>query len=152
MKRAFTLLEVIFVIIIIGIVSAVGSISIHPQVLNNDAKFIELAIENKRREGIAFDHRAFGGGEISDSSEIGCITLTKSGILNSFKGPKNYTIKSSISGSASGKKICFNHLGMPSEGNYTNVISSTLDLNISYNKKSLIIKILPVSGYVIIMH
>ena len=146
-----TLIEIIFVIIIIGIVSAIGAISFHPRTLENDAKFIALAIDKTKKEAIGFDHRAFGGGEITDIKEIGCITLTKDGIYSSFRqGTSHYRLKSSISGDMVGKKLCFDNIGRPSEGNYTNILSSIININIKYHKKGLIIKILPQSGYIII--
>ena len=151
MRRALTLIEMVFVIVIIGIVSATGAISYHPRVVKNDAEFTVLAIEKKRREGISFDHRDFGGGEITDTEHKGCITLTKEGVAASYKsGGSEYEFKSHISGKDSGKTVCFDHLGRPSEGNYTNPVSFPIDINISYRKKSLTVKILPLSGYAII--
>lgn len=153
MRRGLTLIETVFVIVIIGIISAIGAMSYHPRVVKNDADFTALAIEKKRKEGISFDHRSFGGGEITDTKQKGCITLTKNGITDVFrKGGGKYNFKSSILGDYSGKKICFDHLGRPSEGNYTNIVSSPIDINISYLKKSLTLKVLPVSGYVIILN
>ena len=151
MRRGLTLIEIIFVIIIIGIISATGAISLHTRTVESDADFIALALDKTRREGIGFDHRAFGGGEITDINERGCITLTKDGIYSSYGySAKDYRFRSEISGDSIGKKICFDHLGRPSEGNYTNKITSTLEINVTNRKKSVIIKILPISGYVII--
>lgn len=153
MRRGLTLIEMVFVIIIIAIISATGTISYHPGILQNDTKFTVLAIEKKRREGTGFDHRVFGGGEISDIKYRGCIVLTKEGIMNAYsEGENKYNFKSSVSGKYNGKRICFDHLGRPSEGNYTNPVSSSVDINISYSNKSFIIEILPVSGYVIIFN
>ena len=151
MSRAFTLLEMVLVLVVISIIYAIGAMNYHPKSLRDDVDFIKLQIEKRKREAIAFDHREFGGGEISDSKEIGCITLTKEGIESaSLKGGGKYKIKSTISGDFAGKKICFDYLGAPSEGNYTNRINSIIEIVVSYNKKSKTIKLLPLSGYVII--
>lgn len=150
MRRGFSLIELVLVIVIMGILAGVGALSYRPHRLENDMDFIAMVLNKTKYEGIGFDHRAFGGGEIEDSQKIGCIKLDRDSISQKYKsGGGEYKIKSDISGEYAGKVICFDNLGRVNEGNYTNPIDSIIDLNISYGKRSKTIKLLPQSGFII---
>jgi len=59
MKKAYTLIELIFVIIIIGIMSAVGASAFKPTYLRDDTNFIQAKIKQAQFLGIGYNHIAF---------------------------------------------------------------------------------------------
>lgn len=72
--KAFTLLELIFVIVIIGILVGTGFYYFKPHYLQNDRDFLELKLNTVRYAGVNYDKRnpSLGIQEINYS--IGCIS------------------------------------------------------------------------------
>lgn len=152
-REAFSLIETIFVIVIISIIAATGALSVRPHRVENDSRWVLMQIKKARFEGLGVDHRSFGSGEIDDPSDLGCIVLDRDWIAaNSRKGGARYEMKAELVGELAGKKICFDHLGRASEGNYSNLLHSTASLIVSYGERNRTIVIFPESGYAIIKH
>jgi prepilin-type N-terminal cleavage/methylation domain-containing protein len=145
MKKAFTLLELIFVIVLIGVLSGIAFYMNRPDPTRSDAQYTLLKLKEARYRAIGY--------QSSDNFGVdgGCIILSKDALSNN-KAPK-HTIKSLIAPtSLTGNEICFDSLGRPHKGN--SVALSTLlrsDLNITFTNingtKSSTIRIFPQSGY-----
>lgn len=147
MREAFSMIELIFVIVIIGILSAIGTSYFKNDTLKNDVDYILNKIKQTRFEAIGYNKCNFNGEYKSDS--IGCIELDKDK-LNGLS--ENYQLKSTIDSSV--KTLCFDYVGRPHDGikdnnetNISSLLSSPLQITINYNIKSKKIVILPFSGY-----
>jgi len=138
MKKAYTLIELIFVIVIIGILSGVGYYSFDPHYLRNDAHMITMKIEQTRYEAIHYD-KTFNDAK----SNIGCIKLATLKDTNESSIEQNYKFHSEISPDTG--SICFDIFGRLSD-------ESISDLNISYQNKTVILHILKNSGYIDIIY
>ncbi len=148
--RAFTLLELIFVIVIIGILVKVGMASIRTDYLLSDANYIAMKLETARYRGIGYDHR---WGKDEDLSEA-CVTLTESGLgERAEQGSVHYAIHVSLSGELAGQTVCFDRLGQAhDDGNFTSepiAEQKVLILRDQRGQERQVI-LLPQSGFVII--
>ena len=133
MKRhAFSLIELIFVIVLMGVLAGIGFYYSRPDYVRQDAQYTLLKLKEARYRAIGFET---GDGSCS---EAGWVQLTKDA-LSSNEAPK-YEIKSTISYDTNiltdaKKTICFDSLGRPHDGNDTRL--GTLihnDFNITFNK------------------
>ena len=149
---AFTMIEIVFVIVILGILSYVGSLFIPDNRLINDTKYIILQIKQKQKVSTGYDSSSFGRNPWSIYDEKTCITLDKNS-LNSFEKTfneqKNHRIVSDITvdGDAT---VCFDILGRPYHPGEEHILLKDMDINITKDGKTKIIKLYRVSGYVTI--
>ncbi len=153
MRNALTLLELIFTLLIIGILIVAGSQNLHTSFLNNDTSFITSKIIQAQYKAQGIDHRDENGDEIANDSisNIGCIKFTKEALDDSANSSKaNYKIHASLSGELANKKLCFDQIGRPSLNDHLHPIKTTKDLILSYQDRNRTIIIYPQSGYVII--
>ncbi len=155
MRRAFTLIELIFVVILVGILGAVGSSLYRPDRVLADTNYIAAKLMQSRYEAIGYDHRNFDG--TFDSSSIGCITISKSSLNDPPQRAGGYTLskKSLVTVSGlTGNTICFDEKGYPHDGNFfdSSLLHRRVDINVSDSKNSYTITVMPFSGYVKILN
>ncbi len=154
MKKAFSLLELIFVIVIIGIMAALGAGSIKTNHLLNDSHYILGKIREAQYKGIGFEHRNFDGTFIANTQ--GCVTLTPAFLDgNASKAEAKYSLHVNIDHSSlTTDTLCFDTKGRPHDGNFAQntLIMEQKVLNLTYNTKSTTITIEPLSGYAIIKY
>ncbi len=152
MKKAFSLLELIFVIVIIGIMAGLGSGSIKTNHLLNDSHYIIGKIREAQYEGIGFEHQNFDGSFIANTK--GCVTLTPAFLDgNASKAQVKYSLHVSIDHSAlNTDTLCFDTKGRPHDGNFAQntLFTEQKVLILTYNTKSVSISIEPITGYAII--
>lgn len=158
MKKAFTLLELIFVIVLIGVLSGIGFYMNRPDATRADTQYTLLKLKEARYRAIGYQSSTALG------VDGGCVTLSKDALSNNAQPA--HTIKSimlltsvithqnPVSHSLTGNEICFDTLGRPHDGN--SVALDTLlhsDLNITFasGSKRSSIRIFPQSGYAAIM-
>ncbi len=146
-RDAFTLLELIFIIVIIGVLVGVGSSSFKTNYMRNDINFIMAKIKQAQYRGIGYEHQNFDGSFLADT--IGCIDLEKSA-LEERASDGNLPYKLHINSFDAGV-ICFDAKGRPHEDDFTSatLLSEKKDIIITYSGKSKTITILPISGYVV---
>ena len=145
MKKAFTFIELIFVIVIMGIMASVASSSFRSNYLLNDTNFIALKIKNAQFLGIGYEHLDFGGG-VSSSDRTGCIKINKSKLE---ENELNYKLHVTLS--PSDTTICFDSKGRPHEDSFDGtLLTSQKIITLSYNEKENNISIEPITGYVIV--
>lgn len=144
MKKAFTLIELIFVIVLIGVLSGIGFYMNRPDATRSDAQYALLKLKEARYRAIGYQSATMLG------VDGGCVVLTKEALSNN-EAPK-YEIKSKTL-TTPVTTVCFDALGRPHDGNSTAL--STLiasDINITFQKgtQSNIIRLYKQSGYAII--
>ncbi len=149
MRRAFSLLEMIFVIVIIGILAKIGMAAFRTDYLLHDAHHVALALERAKYRGIGYDHRP----DLSQDVTGACVTLTEEALRgHASSGEAHYRLHSTLSGSLSGKTVCFDRLGRPhDDGRFlSDPMMERKMLVLRYRGKEKRIFLLPESGYAII--
>jgi len=148
--KAFTLIEIIFVIILIGLIS-VGAINAIPDnTLLNNTNFIYNKILEKKANALSF----MANTNNSEENRTVCIKFDS----NWLKEDENYSkvkfnLSNRISITSNIETVCFDYLGRPYKKNidlvtFNNLLHKNVDVNITYNKKSKQIIIHPISGFV----
>ncbi len=147
MKRAFTILELILVMVIIGVLGAMAVYSYKPHYLAQDAEFVRMQLLKAQYRGISFDNRW-----LSSGTPVGCIALDAAS-LKKLASQEHYKFHSSVSSDY--RTLCFDYLGRPHlDDNRTRPASlatqKTKILTLTYKNSSIDFSILPATGYVII--
>lgn len=152
MKRAVTLLELVLVLVLIGILSAIGIYSYHPNYLAQDSHFVLMQLLKAKYQGINYDKRYnFMSSDLNTS--IGCIDL-RDEEWNKTANRLHYKLHSTIHNISAHTVLCFDRYGRPvfDDNNSTKNPETTKRdiLQLIYRGNELNLSILPVSGYVII--
>ncbi len=157
MKKAYTLLELIFVIILIGVLSGIAFYLYRPDITRGDAQYTLLKLKEARYRAIGYDT----GNAIAAVNS--CVVLTPTA-LSDNEIPR-YEIKSAVTLSLTvtsanliphalnGNTICFDALGRPHDGNSTalnTLFKSDFNATFTNGTKKSIIHLFPQSGYAII--
>lgn len=152
MRKAFSMVELIFIIVLMGILAKVASSFMPDNRLLNDTHYVSMKIKEAQKNAIGYDSFQFGGAKIWDINRsdfnLTCIDCNKTFFENL---DHNFSLISTISPP---QKFCFDSLGRPYELNTTNnseqLLLNKIDINVTYNNKTNTISVLPMSGYVII--
>lgn len=157
-KKAFTLIELVFVIVIIGIITGVGLNSFKTNYLLNDTNFIALKIKNAQFSGIGYSHLDFAGTLSSETNNsVGCIKIEKFSLEESATNKNEVNYKLHVTLNPTDTTICFDSKGRPHDGNFTddfnaNLLSSQKIITLEYRGKERNITIQPITGYVIVKY
>jgi len=152
MRRfAFTLIELIFALLLIGVLGAVGTALYKPGRGLHDARYAALRLQQTRYEAIGYDHRSFGGGAVAAGP--GCVTLTRSGLEGNLSRAGAYRFDGSTAISVSGmagNTLCFDAKGRPHDGDFSlaSLLHETVDISVENRGAVYRLTIFPVSGYV----
>lgn len=150
MRHAFSLIELIFAIVLIGVLSGIGFYMSRPDYSRQDAQYTLLKLKEARYRSIGYDT---GDGS---SAPQGCVTLTQTALSNSDESPR-HDIKSTINityiPDPNMTTVCFDALGRPHDGNSTTIntlITTTANVLFTNGDKNSTIHLYPQSGYAII--
>jgi prepilin-type N-terminal cleavage/methylation domain-containing protein len=144
--RAFSLIELIFVLVIMGILTFVGMQFIPNETPISDAEILKKLILNKKTNAIGY--KIFG-----ENNET-CIRLNKDYINNEENLSRvKYKFKSSIEiDGLSDDLLCFDYKGRPYDGEVdekmTNLLKNFVTITLRYNRKEKNLTLFPVSGYI----
>lgn len=143
MRNAFSLIELIFVIVLIGVISGIGFLMSRPDTARQDAQYTLLKLKEARYRAIGYDALL----------PEHCVTFTSASLSNNE--PPKHEIKSAITLSISlpNDTVCFDALGRPHKGNSTalgTLFSSDMNITFQNSSKNSTIMIYRQSGYAII--
>jgi len=105
--KAFTLIELIYVIVIIGILAGTGFYYFKPHYLQNDRDFLELQLNTVRYEGLNYDKRSPSA---DMNYSIGCIAKSVFFTSNSTID-KHYKKHATVTLTPDESILCFDTLG-----------------------------------------
>lgn len=157
-KTAFSLIELIFAIVLIGVLSGIGFYMNRSDPTRADVQYTVLKLKEARYRAIGYQSSTSFG------VEGGCVTLSKDALSNNAE--PRHDVKSSITLTSvityqnpavhllSGNEICFDTLGRPHDGNsvtLNTLLSSDLNATFTSGTYSSTIRIFPQSGYSTIM-
>lgn len=153
--RAFTLIELIFVIVIIGIMASIGVTSFKPKYLLNDIAFIQNKIKEAQFLGIGYEHNNFGSEESNPDYNNGCIKIDKNSLDEDSNNSNqiSYYIHVDIVVEDGGSNIiCFDSKGRPHTDNFkkVNLITKQKIFQFKYKDEERNITIEPITGSIII--
>ncbi len=155
-RSAFSMIELIFIIVILGVLATAITMSIPDPRLRTDTNSIIQKIKQTQLKALGYSHEILGNsswreGDYNDT----CISLNKDYFNNIEKSQNNakpYFLSTQTTLTSTGTKICFDDLGRPYKTNYklNNFLDMPIELNITYKQKTKQILIMPYSGSVII--
>lgn len=143
----FTITELIFIIIILGILAGGAVMNMPDNRLLGDINFVTANIKQKQMQALTYDLYDFNNPSWRNSfDERTCIDTAL--IQADAKNPRKHHLKSSLSAA----KICFDSLGRPYHDNYqlNNLLKMPILLHITYKNHTKKITIMPYSGSIMI--
>ncbi len=155
--RAFTLIELIFVIVIIGILAGIGITSFKPKYLLDDVNFIQSKIKEAQFLGIGYEHNNFGSEETTPDYNNGCIKIDKESLDEDSNNTNevSYHLHVAITVEGDGSDIlCFDSKGRPHIDDFTkaNLITKQKIFRFEYRGKERNITIEPITGFTILSY
>jgi len=145
--RAFSLVELIFVLVIMGILVFVGMQFIPNETPLSDKEVLKKLILTKKTNALGY--RVYG-----ENNET-CIILTKDAINKEENNSRiKYYFKSTIqiNGLKNGNVLCFDYLGRPYDGevekDMSNLVKNFVIITLSYKNKEKNLTCYPITGYV----
>lgn len=144
--RAFTLIELIFVLVLIGILTFIGISYMPDNTLNDDTKALKNLINLK--ESTALGYEADMNNE--EEKKKVCITFDKDSLNNEENSSKiRYFFKSSISSNYN--TICFDKFGRvfhdEIDNKDENLLNENVTITLQYKNKTKNITIHSITGY-----
>jgi Tfp pilus assembly protein FimT len=145
--KAVSLLEMIFVLVIIGILSIIGVEFIPNERPISDSEVLKKLILMKKTNAIGY--RTY------KENNLTCIKLDRDAINEEENLSRvKYRFKSEINvtGLKNGNEICFDYMGRAYDGevenNLSNLIKNFVIITISYKNKEKNLTLYPISAYV----
>lgn len=149
MKHAFSMIELIFIIIVLGILATAMKMNMPDNRLLLDVNFITQKIKEKQIYALSYDNFNYADNNFTDDKT--CILINKNfinGLEKNVSKSNSYQIRSEITINSDNEKICFDNLGRPyNKLNY--FVEMPIELNITYKDRTKIINIMPFSGSII---
>ncbi len=145
--KAFTLIELIFVIVIMGILSFIAISYIPDNTLVDDTKALKNLIKLKETYALGYEANM---SDDNDKKKV-CITFDKNILNNEENSSKiRYYFKSDISSNI--KIVCFDKFGRPFDNSIDtkdeNLLHKNVTITLSYKNKDKNIIIYQITGYV----
>jgi prepilin-type N-terminal cleavage/methylation domain-containing protein len=145
--KAFSLIELIFVIVIMGILTFVGMQFIPDETLTVDTQMLKEKILQTKSNALGY--------KTTGTDDYVCITFDKDWLNSEDKNSSekvHYTFKSDISilQGLNGNTLCFDYLGRPFDGeidtDLTKMVHTNIIISLKYRNKEQNITIYPITG------
>lgn len=139
-RNAFSMVELIFVILLMGILASVGGNLLPDNRLLNGTNTVTMKIKEKQKDAIGNDVTGFDTPWNKEDNAT-CITLDDKLIDLKYLGvvPEGFE-----------NPLCFDQYGRPYLLDEKQLLDHIVDINVTYNEQYTTISVLPMSGYVII--
>jgi Tfp pilus assembly protein FimT len=150
--KGWTLIELIFIILIVGILSIIGMNSISDNTLLNNTNFLYNKILEKKANAIGFEANMNN----NEENRSVCITFTNDWIKNdeNYSNVK-FNLSNRVSINSTVKTVCFDYLGRAYNGavnldTLDNLLHDEVNVTLksSVNNKERRIIIFPITGHV----
>jgi len=146
--KSFSLIELIFVIVIMGILAFLGMQGIPNETPISDAEVLKKLILTRKTNAIGYEVY----GENNDT----CLKFTKDYVNSEENASRvKYRFKSDINVtglSNRDKLVCFDYFGRPydgkSEENLSNLLKKLVIITIKYHGREKNLTFYPISGYI----
>ena len=147
-KQSFTLLELIFVIIIVSLMAIGAKNAIPDDTLINSTNYLKAKILDKRANALGYETNLSNAGD----EHLVCIKFDRDWLRDDEKLSKvkvQLSKKVTISADCN---LCFDYLGRTHKNSidldkFSTLLHSSVDVNISYNNKYKTIRVYPITGY-----
>ena len=145
--RAFTLIELIFVIVIMGILTFVGVSYMPDNTLYDDAKELKNLINLKQTYALGYEANM---SDDNDKKKV-CITFDKNSLNNEENSSRiKYYFKSDINSNIN--TVCFDKFGRPFNNSIDmqddNLLHNNVIITLNYRNQEKNITIFQITGYV----
>ena len=147
MRKAVTFIELIFVMVILGILTGLGFGFTKTDTTYRDGEAVLLKLKQARYKAMGYE------GLLPDLK--GCVELNKNGLNDPVNEAGGYQLKSLISSSwTDGQEwLCFDNLGRPHKGQdngLASLLKAPMEIYLDYGSKNCTIVVFQQSGYAII--
>ena len=145
--RAFTLIELIFTLVLMGLLTFIGVSYMPDNTLYDDAKALKNLIKLKETYALGYEANM---SDDNDKKKV-CITFDKDTLNNEENNSKiRYYFKSDINSSVD--TVCFDKFGRPFDTSVdskdANLCDENVTITLSYRNKEKNITIYKITGYV----
>lgn len=145
MRRGVTLLELIFVLVIIGVLTGIGFYAFRPHYLQDDTSYVAMRLKQIKYEAIGYDRHIASLGEPNDS--IGCFSLEDLNDTHQTRGQNPYRFHSDLNWNSPVQKLCFDEFGRLHQKSYDGtLLQDEVNITLSYKDEERNILIDPWSG------
>lgn len=148
MRKAFSMIELIFIIVILGVLATAMKMNMPDNRLLTDTNFITQQIKAKQIYALSYDNFNYTTQAFIDDKT--CVYINKDALnLDEKNSTKSnpYQISSKTIITPNDLNICFDNFGRPY--NVNNFINMSILFNIAYKDRNKTINIMPFSGNVI---
>ncbi len=146
-RSGFSMIELIFIMIVLGILGGMASMSIPDNKQINDINFITSKIKQKQLQALSYDNFDYPNKKLIDDNKT-CMTISKDALNLNERNISKYQITSTIDVE---KTICFDSLGrVYIYDGLNNFQKMPIVLNITYKDRTKKMVIMPYSGAIIV--
>jgi hypothetical protein len=148
LKYSFTLIELIFVIMVISLIAIGARNALPDNTLLNNTNYIKSKILDKRANALAYETNLSNSGD----EHLVCMKFDRDWINEDEKISRvKFHLSQKIKISAD-CNVCFDYLGRIHKDSinldsFDTLLHKSVDINISYNDKNKTIRIYPMTGY-----
>jgi prepilin-type N-terminal cleavage/methylation domain-containing protein len=147
MRRAVTFIELIFVMVILGILTGLGFGFTKSDTTYRDGEAVLLKLKEARYKAMGYE------GLLPDFSD--CVELNQNGLNDPLNQAGGYQLKSTISlpWTDGEEWLCFDNLGRPHKGQDSgldSLLGAPMEIDLYHGDKNCTIVVFQQSGYAII--
>ncbi len=148
LRSGFSMIELIFVILLVGILTYIGGNFLPDNRLLNDTNFLTMQIKKTQKNALAYDAVGFSKPWSKEDASV-CIDLNTTVLEKDdqkAQKPHRFSSHLSVDGNTT---LCFDNFGRPYQSEH--LLLKNLDMNLTYKQDEYrSISVAPISGYVII--